>query len=86
MNKRIRYINEADGSLRSMQYVVGADGKEYYVRITGSTGAVVEVATGKNYIVEATSPHKVKIKLKNTLTALGCAFDKEVRKPRGAHD
>jgi hypothetical protein len=62
-----------------MQYILGADGKEYYVKITGSTGAVVEVATGKYYLVEATSPHKVKIKLKNTLIALGCVFDKETR-------
>lgn len=86
MNKRIRYVKEADGSHKSMQYIVGADGKEYYVKLTGRTGAVVEVATGKYYLVEATSPHKVKIALKNTLIALGCVFDKEVRKPRGKHD
>lgn len=83
MNKRIRYVKEADGSLRSMQYITGADGKEYYVKITGTTGAVVEVATNKNYIVEATSPHKVKIKLKSTLLALGCVFDKETRNKHG---
>ena len=81
MNKRIRYIKNTDGSLKSAQYIKGATSKdEYTVVLTGNTGVVIDVATKVEHPISGSSPHKVRIAAKRMLTKLGCVFDKETRK------
>jgi hypothetical protein len=86
MNKRIRYIKDINGNFISQNYIKNEAGVEYRVGfVAGSPtkGFVKSVGNDTTHItLEATSPHKIKIKIKKTLAKLGCHFDKEVRKPR----
>ena len=81
MNTRIRYSKQTDGSLVSMRIIKSENGMEYrsYINPDGVSGKVHEIDTATFYDVKATSPHKVKIALKNTLIKLGCVFKDEER-------
>lgn len=83
MNTRIRYSKLADGTSVSMRIITGTDGKEYrsYLLPSGKSGLIKQAIHGEPVVAEVagTSPHKVKIGLKNALEALGCTFAKETR-------
>lgn len=83
MNTRIRYVNTSDGSKLSMQVFKDKDGYDIKTKIyaDGKSGAIV-FASDLTPIVEltATSPHKIKIKLKKAMKQLGVKFDKERRR------
>lgn len=85
MNQRVRYIKSEDGGWKSMKAVRSADGTDYLAIINpdGLSGKII-TAKKSNFSVEvfATSPHKVKIKLKTALQLLKCTFFGEKRKPR----
>lgn len=84
MNKRIRYVNSPDGGLNSKNVLKSVSGAEYlaYVGADGRSGRVM-LATGESVVeVNATSPHKVKIKLKDALVELGVNFEIEKRVKR----
>lgn len=85
MNQRIRYISDELGGWKSMKAVRSADGTDYIAVINpdGLSGKII-TAKKSNFSVEvfATSPHKVKIKLKTALQLLKCTFFGEKRKPR----
>jgi len=81
LNKRIRYVKQSDGTLKSTQYIKAADGKEYFAVLLSSTeGHVESVLDKKQYGVRGTSPHKLKIAIKTVLVSLGCVFETETRK------
>lgn len=85
MNQRIRYIKDTTGGMMGNQFYRADDGKEYQVSWSegdgsnGVHGQVVEVGAGVVAAVTASSPHKIKIKLKDALVKLGCQFATEVR-------
>lgn len=83
MNTRIRYVKQSDGSLISMRVLKARDGSEYrpIISTDGKNGAIL-CPNDKEKIAfqcTATSPHKVKIKLKNALVSLGVKFVEEKR-------
>lgn len=82
MSTRIRYTNMPDGTKLSMQVFKDKDGYDIKTKINtdGKSGAVV-FASDLTPLVElvATSPHKIKIKLKKAMKQLGVKFDKERR-------
>lgn len=82
MSTRIRYVKDAEGNFLSMQVYKDSQGYEIKTRIgsDGKSGSVV-LASDLTPIVEltATSPHKIKIKLKKAMKQLGVKFDKEKR-------
>jgi hypothetical protein len=86
MVNRIRYVKDSNGNFISQNYIKNESGHEFRVGfVDGSPtkGFVKSVGDDTTHItLEATSPHKIKIKIKRTLTKLGCTFAKEVRKPR----
>ena len=83
MSTRIRYVPRPDGSKISMQVFTDKDGTDLRVIIApdGKSGSVVfadsmvELGT-----FSATSPHRVKIKIKSALKKLGVKFEREKRK------
>lgn len=81
MNYRIRYSKLADGSWVSMRVIKGSEGKEYraYIKPSGVEGYIEPLDGSTGVQVAATSAHKVKIGLKETLSTLGCEFVKESR-------
>jgi hypothetical protein len=84
MNTRIRYVRNPDGSLTSGQILRGAYESEYRVSIhqDGNTGYIHSIKGHCVAVVNATSPHKVKIKLKKELEKFGVVFEEEKRKER----
>jgi len=81
LNKRIRYVKQSDGTLRSTQFIKAEDGKEYFaVLLNNNEGHVECVGDKKQYGVRGTSPHKLKIAIKTVLISLGCVFELETRK------
>jgi len=88
-NKRIRYVKDSNGNFISQNYVKNDSGHEFRAGFVGgdaknpTKGFVKSVGDDTTHItLEATSHHKIKIKIKRTLSKLGCTFEKEVRKPR----
>jgi hypothetical protein len=85
MNKRIRYTKDSNGNVITQNYITNINGVVYragYIS-TGKAGFVKSVDDDTTHIqLTATSPHKIKIKIKKTLEKLGCQFEKELRKPR----
>jgi len=82
MSIRIRYIKHGDGgyiSAHAFKDYVGHDLKSRIYE-DGVTGCVM-FASGEIPIIEvsASSPHKIRIKLKKVLQKLGVRFDKESR-------
>jgi hypothetical protein len=89
MNSRIRYIKDINGNFISQNYIKNVDGTQYrigFVVGVKTAGFIKSVENDTTHItLEATSPHKIKIKLKKTLVKLGCEFASERRvmvKPR----
>lgn len=81
MNKRIRYVKWIPGKFRSGQYIKSADGAEYCVVLSDdNTGYVEKIGVDFKIPIKGTSMHKLKIKAKETLVKLGCAFEAETRK------
>lgn len=88
MNKRIRYISGEYNWMMGNKYYRSFNGEEYqvsfgpyefgdytdakYVGQVMHKGQVV-------FVLQATSPHKIKIALKSKLEELGCEFEKETR-------
>jgi hypothetical protein len=85
MTKRIVYIKNQDGSLKSKGEIRNKFGHGFVVAVI-STGRAAVITSSDSTITQltltATSFHKIKIKIKKTLTELGCEFEPEVRKPR----
>jgi len=82
MNTRIRYIKHGDGGWISLRTFKDKDGHDLQTRINedGKSGTVVFAQSEVPIItVTATSPHKVKIKLKIVLEKLGVNFETEQR-------
>ncbi len=80
--KRLKYIETGDGSFISKQIVKTIDKIELLVGYTPGTptkGFVKSLDKIINIELEATSPHKIKIKIKNALIKLGVRFDSETR-------
>ena len=85
MNKRIRYIKNTDGNSITVNYIKNTDGHEFRAGFiaSGKAGFIKSVGDDTTHIpFTATSPHKIKIKIKRALIKLGCQFETEVRKPR----
>ncbi len=82
-NTRIRYVKQADGSLKSMQiFKSHLSPGEYYCIISadGKTGKVIDALTHLQVDkVVGTSAHKTKIALKKTLKTLNVIFLNEKR-------
>lgn len=85
MNKRIRYVKDENGGLKSMRAIRSEDGTDY-IAIIDASGVTGRIKTAKlsGFSVEVAgpSPHKVKIKIKTALQLLRCAFELEKRVPR----
>lgn len=83
MNSRIRYIKDINGNFISQNYIKNIDGTEFrigFVVGVKTSGFIKSVENDTIHVtLEATSPHKIKIKLKNTLIKLGCQFAEEKR-------
>jgi hypothetical protein len=80
MSTRIRYIDRPDGSKISGKIFKDKDGYELRAKInpdqiSGEIVLAVGEAPVANYT--ATSPHKIKIKLKAALQKLGVKFERE---------
>lgn len=85
MLKRIRYVKDANGNYVTQSYVKNESGEEFRCGFlaSGKHGFVKSVDDeNKNVPLEASSPHKMKMKIKRTLNKLGCLFAKEERKKR----
>lgn len=85
MEKRIRYIKQADGSFTSMRVLKNSTGADLRPVISpdGKTGAVTSAVSGEILItVRGTSAHKTKIALKEALETLGVVFIPETRRKR----
>lgn len=83
--KRIRYINQSDGSAISLQTLKGIT-SEYksIIHPDGKVGEIIDAITGD--VVETvmgTSKHKTKIALKKVLMSKGVSFNEEKRMKRG---
>jgi len=86
--KRIRYQKSGDNYL-CIGNVKNIDGHEFIAGFSGgdpkatTTGFIKSLGDDTTKILlEATSHHKIKIKIKKALIKLGCQFDREKRKPR----
>lgn len=82
MNKRIRYSRQANDSYVSMKVIKSGSGEDYraFIDPSGKAGFVSAYSDPDLiYHVVGTSPHKVKIKIKEVLESLGCEFEKETR-------
>ena len=85
MPQRIKYVKvtemifKTEGRIKTFAHGevdVSFNLEDNSFKITTSSGSIV-LAEGK-----ATSPHKVKIKIRQALTKLGIPHSKEVRQPR----
>lgn len=85
MAQRLKYVKISDNEFKTEGYI-----KTY---TKGDVVATFEISTntfkimsplGTSVYVEgtATSPHKIKIKIKQALLKLGAEFEKETRQPR----
>lgn len=81
MNTRIRYSKLADGTQVSMRIIKSDSGREFRAGIMsdGKSGFIEDAVTKQKALVMATSPHKLKIKIKDLLVKEGCRFKAEVR-------
>ena len=82
MSTRIRYIKHGEGGLISLRTFRDKDGADLQSRIyeEGKRGCVMFAQSEVPIIeVTATSPHKLKIKLKQVLEVLGVEFENEQR-------
>jgi len=82
MNKRIRYTKDTSGNNITQNYIKNDSGHEYRAGFiaSGKAGFIKSVGTDTVHIqLTATSPHKIKIKIKKSLITLGCRFESEVR-------
>ncbi len=81
MSTRIRYVKNAQGTMVAMQVFQGgvmSYRPEFYPDT--NIGQIVEVVSQRVVSqVQATSAHKIKIKLKEELSKLGVVFEKETR-------
>lgn len=85
MNKRLRYIKDTAGNSITQNHVKNINGHEFRAGFVagGKAGFIKSVGDDTTHIqLTATSPHKIKIKIKKALMKLGCVFEKETRKPR----
>lgn len=82
MSIRIRYVKHGLGGLVSMRAYKDAEGNDIQARINPDmkSGSLIFASTETSIITfTATSPHKLKIKLKEAMTALGVDFEEEKR-------
>ncbi len=85
MNKRLRYIKDTSGNCITQNHIKNVNGHEFRAGYVsgGKVGFIKSVGDDTTNIqLTATSPHKIKIKIKKALSKLGCQFEKEVRQPR----
>jgi hypothetical protein len=85
MLKRIRYQKTGDTGYICIGTIKNVDSHEFIAGYSadGKIGFIKSVGDDTTKItLQATSPHKVKIKIKKALIKLGCQFDSEKRKPR----
>lgn len=85
MNKRIRYIKNEQGNCITQNHIKNVAGSEYRAGYIagGLAGFIKSVGDDTTHIqLTATSPHKIKIKIKRALVKLGCQFETEKRQPR----
>lgn len=89
MSTRIRYIKHAKGGWISMRAYRDYQGHDIQPRLweDGKTGSVVFSGSEEEiFKVQASSPHKLKIKLKSVLEALGVNFETEQRNKENEND
>jgi hypothetical protein len=82
MSTRIRYIKHGEGGFVSLRTFKDKDGADLQTRIyaDGKSGCVMFAQSEVPIIeVKASSPHKMKIKLKKVLEVLGVNFKPEKR-------
>jgi hypothetical protein len=82
MSTRIRYIKHGEGGFVSLRTFKDKDGADLQTRIyaDGKSGCVMFAQSEVPIIeVKASSPHKMKIKLKKVLEVLGVNFEPEKR-------
>lgn len=82
MSIRIRYVKHGLGGLVSMRAYKDAEGNDIQARINPDmkSGSLIFASTETSIITfTATSPHKLKIKLKEAMAALGVDFEEEKR-------
>lgn len=83
---RIKYHNRPDGSKISVHIFVDKDGIEMRVLLhaDGTTASLVTANNSTPLVtVTASSPHKIRIKIKKALAGvMGIRLPKEKRKPR----
>lgn len=83
MMQRIRYMEDTvNGRLVSVKTFVTSVGREVKSVIINQKEGYVADLTGEpvSAKITATSPHKIKIKLKMLLEQMGVVFEDEVRK------
>lgn len=83
MTQRIRYVKHGDKLINSTP-LVNKEGLTHIVVITQEerTHAKIISSAGDEYIMDASSLHKIKIKVKDMLTKIGIEFSSEERKKR----
>jgi hypothetical protein len=82
MSTRIRYIKHGEGGFVSLRTFKDKDGADLQTRIyaDGKSGCVMFAQSEVPiFEVKASSPHKMKIKLKKVLEILGVNFEPEKR-------
>lgn len=87
--KRIRYIKDSSGNYITQGNVRSETGQEFRCGFTadGKNGFVKPLDEDiRPVTLQASSPHKMKIKIKKTLAKFGCTFSKEERKKRNEAD
>ena len=89
MQQRIRYIKDDNGNYVTYNRIKDESGGEYRCGFLsdGKHGFVKSTHdTSVNVPLKASSPHKMKMKIKKTLVKLGCLFKKEERQKRDVNE
>lgn len=79
---RIRYVKNPDGTYESMQIFRGSGGGEFraLISLDGKEGYILSMPDRAVKVkVNATSPHKTRIKLKAAMKSFGVVFLNEER-------
>jgi hypothetical protein len=82
--KRIRYVNN-HGRLSSVRALTDSNGEQYqtFINEDGKSGGILHLTTNTIVrTVRGTSPHKVKIAIREALQQLGVIFEAESRSDR----
>lgn len=85
MAQRLKYVKVNETMFKTEGYIkTYAKGEVVALFDISNNTFKITSSLGTEVIAEgtATSPHKIKIKIKEALTKLGAQFDKETRQPR----